>query len=127
VFADFLEEAATLLKRPALRGAAEHFRESAKAWRELALAALPDEVPLLREARAVIDRTHTLFTEEGPAALEEVQALRAKHYELAQSAGGEFPLNSDQAADLCAGLSRHVKAIAAIEKAGVEAVQGGLG
>lgn len=127
VFAGFLDEAAQLLDRPALRGVGEQFRRSAAAWHALAQAALPAEVPLLAEARQVIDRAHALFVDQGPAALDEIRALRQRHYALGEAAAQDFPLNASQAADLCAGLSRHVETISAIEAEAVEALQAALG
>jgi hypothetical protein len=43
-YAAFLDEAATILQRPALRAVAEQFRSSGRAWDALAAALLPDAV-----------------------------------------------------------------------------------
>jgi hypothetical protein len=126
VFAGCLDEAALLLNRPALQGAAERFRQSASAWRALALAALPDDVPLLREAREVIDRRHARYVNDGPAALPEIQALTGQWNALAAQAAEAFPLDAAQAAALLANLSQHVLTIAALEREAVEALQHAL-
>src|SRR5690606_6978859 len=47
LYADFLNEAAQLLERPALTGAGALFRQAADAWLVLAKQMLPDDVPLL--------------------------------------------------------------------------------
>jgi hypothetical protein len=47
LYADFLDEAAAILKKPALSEPAEGFRESYSLWFEFAEALLPDDIPLL--------------------------------------------------------------------------------
>jgi hypothetical protein len=47
LYADFLEEAAMILKKPALKDAARKFRESYRLWLDFGEALLPDEVPML--------------------------------------------------------------------------------
>jgi hypothetical protein len=125
-YADFLDEAAGLLERPALSAAAEHFRRSAQAWHALALAALPAEVPLLRQARELLDRRHKLRVEQGPAADDEVVKLHARLAELEAQAAESFPLSNGQVTDLLAGLARHVDEIAVIEKEAVAAMTAAL-
>src|SRR5205085_8659120 len=49
LFADFLVEAATALARPRLRILAEQYQELGRRWSDLADAALPDDVPAMKE------------------------------------------------------------------------------
>src|SRR6185436_14270743 len=44
LYADFLDEAAAILGKPALKSVGEQFRQSAVAWNELAKALLPDDI-----------------------------------------------------------------------------------
>lgn len=68
MFAEFLEEAAQILNKPKLSPIAEQFRKSQKLWHTLAETALPDEVPVLREARELLLQQRALFIEQGQAA-----------------------------------------------------------
>lgn len=57
LYAEFLDEAATLLDTPALRESADLFRQAADRWDEVAEAALPSDVPefaRLRELTAAL-------------------------------------------------------------------------
>jgi hypothetical protein len=125
-FADFLDEAAVLLERPALREAGAHFRRSAQAWHNLALAALPDGVPLLREARELLARRHKLRVDKGPAADDEVVQIHTRLSELEVQAAEDFPLSAAQSAELLAGLARQVDEIAVIEQEAVAALTAAL-
>lgn len=78
LYADFLDEAAVLLSRPALRKAAEQFRTAGEAWRNLGQALLPDEIEPFGRARALLDKQHQLFVEAGGASLEERQQIAAQ-------------------------------------------------
>jgi hypothetical protein len=51
LYADFLDEAAALLGRPALAGAAATFREAGRCWHEVAEVALPSDVPAYARLR----------------------------------------------------------------------------
>jgi hypothetical protein len=65
MYARFLLEAAAMLKKPRLKEGAVLFEESGRKWRELACAALPDNVEPLRWMRQCHLERNRLF-EEGP-------------------------------------------------------------
>ena len=125
-YADFLDEAAVLLERPALREAGAHFRRSAQTWHALAVAALPDDVPLLRDSRELLARRHKLRVDKGPAAGDDVVQIHARLSELEAQAAEDFPLSAAQSAELLAGLARQVDEIAVIEKEAVAALTAAL-
>src|SRR5262249_42055614 len=75
IYADFLEEAADILGKPALKQVAPQFRKSAEAWRAFADALLPDSIPLFKETRELIRRKQTLFREQGMAAVETLREI----------------------------------------------------
>ncbi|TAK11809.1 MAG: DUF4872 domain-containing protein [Anaerolineae bacterium] len=122
-YAKFLEEAAVILERPALKQVAPLFRKSHAAWAELADLALPKSVPALAEARRLHDKRASLFWERGSEALDELLALAEKQRELSARMKREFPLDEAQAADLRAALSAQVLKIHDIEKQAVQAMQ----
>lgn len=108
LYADFLDEAAVILERPALRDAAQAFRASEEAWAALADLLLPDDIALFSEAKTLRRRKRTLFIERGGDALTEIQAIHARLHELQAEAAANFPLNETQAADYRAGLAEQV-------------------
>jgi Domain of unknown function (DUF4872) len=54
LYADFLDEAAEILKKPALKDSARQFRESYSLWMDLAAALLPNNLPLLGESKNLL-------------------------------------------------------------------------
>lgn len=123
LYADFLEEAAEILKKPALKDSAEIFRKSYWIWCEFADALLPDDLPLLGESKGLIQRKHDLFIEQGEAALPEIKQINARLNEmLAQSETG-FPLSPVEAADFRSNLRDLLLQISAAEQKAVESLQ----
>ncbi|MCY4115294.1 MAG: DUF4872 domain-containing protein [Caldilineaceae bacterium] len=96
MYADFLDEAADILQKPALREAGEHFRVSARAWEELGLILLPDEVPVWAEARGLMLTNQHLFLEEGGEKLERGRANCARLIEIRREMESDFPLSDEE-------------------------------
>jgi hypothetical protein len=113
LFADFLAEAGTALGHPPLAALAERYARLGAAWSALAEAALPDEVPMLREARELYARKAELLHVGAPA--EEVRAVWSRLAELEQQAREEFPLSEAACAELRTGLQARVRAMYADE------------
>ena len=123
LYADFLLEAAELVQRPALREAAQEFRESHKLWLAFADALLPDDVPLLGESKKLIQKKHDLFVDKGDAALSEIQQINAKLNELLSQSENEFPLSHARAAELRANLRELILQIKTVEQQAVDLLQ----
>ena len=100
LYADFLLEAAQILKRPTLKDAAEKFRESHRLWLNFAGALLPDDIPLLGESKKLIQKKHDLFVDQGESAVPEIKKINARLNELLAQSESDFPLSNAQAADL---------------------------
>jgi hypothetical protein len=109
LFAEFLREAAAALRQPALETLAEQYADLGREWSALAEAALPDEVPLLREAKELHVRRAELLHEG--AAAEEVRATWQRLDELQQQASAQFPLTAEDCAALRAQLQTRVQAL----------------
>lgn len=86
LFASFLEEAADILRKPALLPIAAQFRESASLWHTLAETALPTTFPVLKKARTLLLRQHEAFIEKGQAAAATRATIRARLEECAKEA-----------------------------------------
>jgi hypothetical protein len=125
-YADFLEEAAALLRKPKLRAAADLFRQSQAAWKELAHAALPDRTGPLKQARELISRREQAFIEEGQNALAVIQDINRRLDALKSAASEAFPGGEAEAAAIRAAMSEVVLRIQALEAAAVETVQAAI-
>ena len=126
LYADFLIEAAQILKKPALKGSAEKFRESHKLWLKFADTLLPDEVPILGESKKLIQKKHHLFIHKGEAALPEIKQINARLNELLQQSKTDFPLSNAQAAQFRANLRDILLKISAVEQTAVDLLQNAI-
>jgi hypothetical protein len=126
LYADFLLEAAQILKRPALKEAAEKFRESYQLWLAFAEALLPDDIPLLGESRQLINKKHDLFINQGEAALPEIKQINSRLNELLAQSEKDFPLTNAQAAELRANLRDFLLKISTTEREAVDLLQGAI-
>ncbi|MCA0455336.1 MAG: BtrH N-terminal domain-containing protein [Chloroflexi bacterium] len=122
MYADFLDEAALLLGKPALKAVGEQFRQSAKAWNALAEAVLPDTIPLLKETRELKQRNRRLI-KQGMSTLEERKAIVARLKALKAAAATEFNLSAGDYTAFRETLRDHILTIADLEKAAVAALQ----
>jgi hypothetical protein len=109
LFADFLADAAAALRRPGLAALAEQYAELGRSWSALADAALPDDVPALREAKELYARKAELTHGGGPA--EEARAIWGRLSELEQQTRERFPLSDAECADLRAQLQARIMAL----------------
>jgi len=126
LYADFLDEAAHLLKKPGLKDAAEVFRKSYKLWLQFADASLPDEVPMLGECKRLIQKKHDLFIDSGETALPEIQRINSRLRDLLKESETEFPLSKIQAAEFRANLREIILKISAVEKEAVDLLQSAI-
>ena len=123
LYAEFLLEAAQLLKRPGLKDAAEKFRESYQLWLAFADALLPDDVPLLGESKQLIQKKHNLFIDTGESALPEIKQINTRLNKLLRQSETDFPLSNAQAADIRANLRDNLMKIKTVEEQAVDLLQ----
>jgi hypothetical protein len=127
LFADFLDECSLLLENAKLKAAAAKFREAGKAWDRLALAILPDDVPVFREAREHMERREAAFVEQGGAALEEILAIEARLTEIQESMEGDFPLSEAEAVEMRERIAEQVLAVHDVEQNAVQTLITAMG
>lgn len=84
MYAQFLEEASSIMNKPALNDVAQMMRQSAAIWSEIASGFLPDSWPNLGRTRKLIVERNRLFEEQKPGALE---AMRKTNEELDELMG----------------------------------------
>jgi hypothetical protein len=94
-YADFLEEASLILTNPGLIIAAELFRESARVWRNLGRALLPDNIPPFQEIRELLLKRKELFLSQGGGAQKEIAEINSRLKSLKQALADKFPLQQD--------------------------------
>lgn len=123
LYADFLDEAAALLDRPALSEAGGLFREAGRRWTDLALSALPDSVDAFKETRELINRSQQVFKESGNQAWREMRDIAERLATLTAEVGRSFPLDGAGRTALLASLGACIEALCAAEQAAAEALQ----
>ncbi len=119
LFAEFLQEAANAVGRPELQEMSEVYADLGRLWSDLADAALPDSVPVMREVKQQLAlRSELTHTGADPA---EVRAVWATLSELQK---GPFPLSEDEYAELRGELAPRIKRLYEGEKAAFERLRG---
>ena len=126
LYADFLDEAALVLKKSALKEAGRKFRESYKLWLEFADALLPENVPMLGESRKLIQKKNNLFVEKGESALSEIKKINARLRELLKTSETDFPLTPAQTAELRSNLREIMLRISATEQKAADLLQAAI-
>ena len=109
LFAEFLQEASGSLGDAKLAALGEQYAALGRQWSELAEATLPDDVPLMRQAKELYVRRAELLHNGGTP--EEMRAVWAQLGELAKQAAARFPLTDADCAALRAQLQTRVLAL----------------
>jgi Domain of unknown function (DUF4872)/Butirosin biosynthesis protein H, N-terminal len=118
MYADFVDQAAGILKKPALKKVADQFREADASWHNIALAALPDSIPVLKETRDTFDRRAALLQKpRTPKIDEELDSIRTRLKELRKSCATELDLSAPDKLDLFSNIRARVLETEAIERA----------
>lgn len=125
-YADFLDEAALILKKPGLTEAAKAFRQSAAAWDTLLDIALPVDEPLLADGRRLQAEVERLFVEQGQATGNDIQTLKTEFKALRAKGREQFPLDEGQAAELRAAMAAQVLAIHDMEARAIESLKAAM-
>jgi len=126
LYADFLLEAAQILKKPPLKESAEKFRESYELWLAFAEALLPDDVPMLGESKKLIQKKHDFFINQGESALSEIKKINSRLNELLAESKTDFPMSNAQAAEFRANLRDILLKISAVEGQAVDLLQSAI-
>jgi len=125
-FAEFLDEAATILGRTALAEVGLQFHEAADAWFALSLALLPDDIEPFAEYRALTDRSFQQFFDLGAGATEERLAIASQLENILAAMESDFPLNAPAVQSMRENIAGHVMEIHDIEAAAVTALKSAM-
>jgi len=123
MYADFLDEAATLLDKPGLTEAAALFRASEREWSTLRTLLLPRDVPALAETADLLDKKRELFINHGSASNDERREIKAQLAELQAQVSAAWPMSDDEVTAFYARLAEQVTVIHAAEKDAVNCLQ----
>lgn len=123
MYADFLQEAATILQKPTLSEAAELFRKSEAEWAKLAELTLPEDVAKLNEAKTLLARKRTAFIEQGSAALDEIVQINTRLESIQHDVSESFPMTEDEVTAFFERLAQQVLVVHDCEQAAIECVQ----
>jgi len=126
LYADFLAEAAVLLGQPALNEAAARYRAAARVWQELPALLLPTDVQPLGETRALMQRRHRLFIEQGGAALAEIWAVNDRLAAIRREMVADFPLSEPEVAAHRERLAAHILRIRDAEQAAMTTLEAAI-
>jgi len=86
MYAQFLEEASSIMNKPALNEVAGMMRQSATLWSKIASGFLPDSWPNLKRTRELIIEKNRHFEEQEPGALEAMSQINEESDELMEKA-----------------------------------------
>lgn len=126
LYADFLEEAAEVLNRPALRDAGAKYRDLAAQWSRLGESALPEDMEPLRETRQLLRQRHDLLIREGDDANAEMLPLTERLNALQKQYNPVFPLSDAEVDSLFSGLGEQLLALYDAEVAALEHLRGAI-
>ena len=126
LFADFLDEAALILARPALHETASQFRALASHWISLGLALLPDDQPLFKETRLLLLKKRDLFWDQGAESVAQIRQINDRLLSIRASMAQDFPLSAAQSAALKQNLRDHIIRLHDAEKSAFSALDKAL-
>lgn len=125
MYAGFLEQAADITGKAALRDAAGAYLEAGRAWSEIAAAALPEEVRPLAGIRAALDaRNRAMERNENGALAKAKEAARALSRLRAQAAAALAPAGAQP---LVEDLSARILRLQVMEKRAHELLVAAVG
>lgn len=124
LWADFLHDAAEWGRAPALAEVEPRYRDLAVRWRELAVAALPDDVPALAEARRLLSERDRVFRRQGwerqGDSASRLDELDRKLDGLREGMDQALPPSSSRARELLADLAGRIRELHEEEQNAVE-------
>ncbi len=119
LFADFLDQAAPLLRRKKLHDCAQTYRALAEQWTALAETALPSSIAACKKYKQIERQRVDLFRREGEQALTKLRKLHTQAAQLRADLSANVPKPA-QAGDLLATLSAQVGELVTAEQQALE-------
>lgn len=120
VYADFLDEGAIILEKPALKTTAEQFRVCASAWGDFVALLLPDSVAPFKETRELMRRDYDVFLAKGGAAGDERRGIAKRLEAIKDDMDAHFPLTEAEAKTMREGLAEGIMKVHDAEKLAID-------
>lgn len=122
LYAEFLREAASLLKKPALKKAAEQYDALGAQWSELGQALLPD--PRFKWVREALVKKNRAIADKGQAGAADAEKITKEIASTSKTAAEK--LTADERKALLENLSKKLAALAKDEAKAVRALKAAL-
>ena len=116
-----------MLNKPALNGVADRFLQSADEWEKLTTMGLPNDVPLLGEARALLGQKRDTLRAGGPSTATAITKINDRLAEIKGACAADFPLNQEEVETLREQLAAQVQVIHDVEFEAVSALKNAMG
>ena len=100
LYADFLDEAGTVLNNNKMKVAAAEYRQLARCWRHFAELALPDNIPVLQETKQLITQKYHLLFTRGGEGFNDMAIVSQKLNEMQTELNHQFPMSESEAQQL---------------------------
>lgn len=126
LFAEGLGRVAEILGDDPWRALAERYAALGRGWSDLADAALPDDVPLLRRAKELAAERSELVAAGEPAGPERIRAIWTELARLGDEAAADFPLDEARCEALRADLQARLRVLCDGEEAALAALRAAL-
>ena len=123
MYANFLDEAASVLDHDELRATAVLYRALHERWRALAQASLPDHIDVFRTTKEMLDRRAAIHLEQGSEGLEAITPLNDALHELKGELNPSFPLSESETLALFTDIQSHLVGIYQAEKEALAALR----
>jgi hypothetical protein len=123
LYADFLDEAAGIINRPALREVAKQYRSLAGQWSAFASSAMPDQVEPLRETKNLLCQRYNILMAEGGDAEAKTLPLTEQINALHVQYNREFPMSNAEIDALFETLGDGLLALYDAEVAALESLR----
>lgn len=126
LYADFLNEAATVLPNPTLTEAAEQYEALGQQWNKFADSVLPDHIAPLAETRQLLAKKYATFLEHGGEYQDETAALSQQLADMEEALNPSFPITNDEMQALFSSMQDDLSALYEAELAALETLRGCL-
>ena len=123
MYADFLDEAASVIDINSLRATAELYRALHVRWQALAQASLPDHVDVFKTTKELLDRRAEIILEHGSEGLEAIAPSSDALHDLKTQLNRSFPLSDSETSTLFVDIQSHLEGIYLAEKEALAALK----
>ena len=110
-YADFLNEAATVLNNSQLKEAAEQYHALGDRWAAFADAVLPDHIAPLAETKRLLADKHAIFNEKGGTGLAKLENVCQSLNDIEKELNSQMPMSAAEMDALFHMMQDHLTAI----------------